>query len=183
MAQYIAFSPKVEVSTNLVPSIMAANPQQEQKVRNIFARNGIENIQTSGWFAQQNFLNSYKEVGKNLGPHMLFNIGKSLFESLSFPDEIVLLEDALRSLDDILQQNHREGQNGYYRLLNFDRRKKEASIECKNPYPCYLDRGILTGLSRKFKPQDATLINVQLDTNQPHRLIGAESSIYSILWV
>ena len=183
MAQYIAFSPNIEVSTNLISSMIAAIPQQEQKVRNIFARNGIKNTQTSDWFAQQKFLNCYKEVGKNLGPHILFNMGKALFESLSFPDEVTHLEDALQNLDTITQQSHRQVQEGYYRLLSFDRHKKEAQVECKNPYPCYLDRGILTGLSRKFKPQDATLINVQLDTHQPDRLIGAESSTYSILWM
>jgi hypothetical protein len=183
MAQYIAFSPKVEVSTNLISSIITAIPQQEKKVRSILARNGIKNIQTSDWFAQQKFLNSYKEVAQNLGPHLLFEMGKSLFDSLNFSKEIKTLEGALNQLDTVLQQSHREGQSGYYRLLSYDRRKKEARVECKNPYPCYLDRGILTGLSRAFKPSDASLINVQLDSNLPHRLIGAESSIYSILWV
>lgn len=183
MAQYIAFSPNVEVSTSLISSIIGAIPQQEQKIRNIFARNGINNIQTSDWFQQQKFLNVYKDVAQNLGPHMLFSMGKALFDSLSFPPEINSLEEALKNLDAVCQQDHREGQSGYYRLLSFDRRKKEARIECNNPYPCYLDRGILTGLSRKFKPIDASLINVQLDTNLPHRQIGAESSMYTILWV
>ncbi|OJJ17134.1 hypothetical protein BKI52_30965 [marine bacterium AO1-C] len=183
MAQYKAFSPNVEVSSSLISSILSAIPQQEQKIRNICARNGIQNIQTSDWCQQQKFLNVYKDVAQNLGPHMLFSMGKSLFDSLRFPEEIKSLNAALKSLDAVMQQGHREGQKGYYTLLSFDARKKEARVECKNPYPCYLDRGILAGLSRKFKPSDASLINVQLDTNLPHRLIGAESSIYSILWV
>ena len=183
MAQYIAFSPKVEVSTSFISSILGAIPQQEQKIRNICARNGIQNTQASDWCQQQKFLNVYKEVAQNLGPHMLFSMGKSLFDSLQFPKEIKTLEAALKNLDAVMQLSHREGQKGYYNLLSFDIRKKEARVECNNPYPCYLDRGILTGLGRKFKPTDASLINVQLDTNLPHRLIGAESSIYTILWV
>ena len=183
MAQYIAFSPKVEVSSSLISSMLSAIPQQEQKIRSICARNGIQNIQTSDWCQQQKFLNVYKDVAQTLGPHMLFIMGKSLFDSLRFSDEVKTLDAALRNLDAVMQQGHREDQEGYYSLLSFDARKKEARIKCKNPYPCYLDRGILTGLSRKFKPTDASLINVQLDTNLPHRLIGAESSTYSVLWI
>jgi len=55
-------------------------------------------------------------------------------------------------------------------------------MECKNPYPCHFDRGIITKIAEKFMPQKSKGIEVFLDTQRQGRLEGADTSWYFIKW-
>jgi hypothetical protein len=45
-------------------------------------------------------------------------------------------------------------------------------MPCYNPYPCDLDRGILTTLARNFK----TGARAKVDTTKPHKKQGGSES-------
>jgi hypothetical protein len=47
-----------------------------------------------------------------------------------------------------------------------------------NPYPSEFDRGIITSLSRRFKPH----CEVKLDPDKPSRTEGGDSCTYIIEW-
>ena len=55
-------------------------------------------------------------------------------------------------------------------------------MECKNPYPCHFDRGIITSIVRKFAPIDSLDQEIILDTSKKNRLSGSDSSWYIISW-
>ncbi len=55
-------------------------------------------------------------------------------------------------------------------------------MECKNPYPSELDRGIITTLVRRYTPGRPHEVDVVLDTTKPSREQGADSCWYIISW-
>lgn len=183
MAQLQAISLKTEVSGNILNAMLKAVPNYESKILDIFTKNNIEEPKESKWYNFFDVLNTYKEISRQFGPHILFSIGKYLSKSNPLMQDFNSLEEALSNLDLMHRNHHRGGEIGYYKLLSYQAENKEACIECRNPYPCYIDRGILTNLSVKFKPSEASLILVELDSNRPNRLAGSDVSYYNILWV
>jgi len=182
MAQFIPFDSHVEVIGQTVLSVITALPAGQDSRKEILARHGIQVPDASTWYAQKDYLNAFKEIAENVGPHTLFSIGKSIPEDAIFPPQIDSLEKALQSIDIAYNMNHRGGDIGYYKLTHFDAKNKIARFECKNPYPSEFDRGIITTMVRKFRPADSFRDSVVLDTTKPTRLKGADSCSYTITW-
>jgi hypothetical protein len=114
--------------------------------------------------------------------YTLFEIGDSIPENAEFPPEINSIEEALNSIDVAYHLNHRGGEIGYYKVLSFDSVKRKATIECKNPYPCHFDRGMILSIVRRFKSKDSSTYDVVLDFTKPNRMEGSDSSVYIINW-
>lgn len=172
-----------EVSGEVICSVLKALPTHEATIRTILSNYSIDNPNPEEWYSMENYLSAFQDISRTLGPHLLFSIGKSLSSNFAPSDEIDSLETVLEHLDEQYHHTHRGNNIGHYKLISFDKEHKEAKIECKNPYPCYLDRGVLMAISQQYKPSGARLITVELDTNRPNRLVGSDVSYYNILWV
>jgi len=183
MAQFIPFSENVEVNGYTVLSVVnGVNNLFKTKMLEILAKNNIENPQPENWYKQTDWLRAFKEISQKIGENTLFSIGKSIPENAIFPSTIDNLEKALASIDIAYKQNHRGGEIGYYKLASYDEAKKEAVMECFNPYPCHFDRGIITTMTRKFAPLHAVETFVVVDNSKPSRLTGSDTSWYIINW-
>ena len=53
-------------------------------------------------------------------------------------------------MDTVYQMNHRRGEIGLYKLLESDPKSEKYVMHCKNPYPCDMDRWIITTMAKKF---------------------------------
>ena len=73
--------------------------------------------------------------------------------------------------------NHRNGEIGFYKLVEHNQEKRTLYMHCKNPYPCDFDRGIIISMARKF---GTTTIKVERDANKPSRKDGADDSYYIV---
>lgn len=183
MAQFEPFAPNVEVNGETVLSIVNAFPEYLMSMAlKILEDNGISNPVPGQWYSQKAWLGSFHEISKKFGANTLFEIGKVIPANANFPPEIDNLEKALGSIDIAYHMNHQNGDIGYYKLVSFDAAKKEAVMECKNPYPCDFDRGIITTMARKFRPENSNLPTVTLDTSKPSRLDGGNASWYFVRW-
>lgn len=182
MAQYIAFDRNVEVSGKIVCALFEAAYANEKAFCEIVTKYGLDRPDADEWYNLQNYLNAINEIAKLYGPNLLFCVGKSIAGSIRFLAKNHSLETALAHLNDSIQNYHRGGETGYYKLLSFSSEKKEAQIECKNPYPCYLDRGILTAVCRDYRPSNSKVVHIELDTSRPNRLAGGHVSYYNIIW-
>jgi hypothetical protein len=179
MAQFIAFDREAEVSGSIVCALSQAAGQDIQ-VQKILTKYSLDRAEPQGWYSLQNYLNVLSEISRNFGPHWLFNIGKNISQN-AVGNEFDL-EGALSQLDSSHHTQHRGGDSGYYKLVSYNKETKEAVIECRNPYPCYFDRGILTNLACRYKPQGASTVHVELEMHRPNRLSGADVSYYTIMW-
>jgi len=177
MAQYKEFEENVEVNGETVLSTINSFPDfMRNTAIEMLKSKGISDPQAGKWYSQKAWLESFKEISEDYGSHTLFAIGKSIPENANFPPEIDTLEKALDSLDIAYRMNHRNGDIGYYKMVSHDIDKKEILIQCKNPYPCDFDRGIITSISRKFE----LAVKVELDPNKPSRKDGADDSWYIV---
>lgn len=184
MVQFIAFDRNAEVRGEAILANMSIFPAYYRaNVEQLLNENNIIRPAPNTWFKLQNWLNVFKGIATNYGQYTLFEIGAAVPEKLTFPPHINDLESALRSIDVAYNMNHRNGYIGFYRLFSFDVRAQKAVMECKNPYPCHFDRGIITALARKFVPPTAKFVDVQLDKTKPSRLDGADSSFYTVIWL
>ncbi|HOV14530.1 MAG TPA: hypothetical protein PK771_09625, partial [Spirochaetota bacterium] len=98
---------------------------------------------------------------------------------------------AIQSIDIAYHLNHRKNgkvlfdtQNGkmfegigHYGYEKVDD-KNMIICECKNPYPCAFDKGIITAMAQKFESK-AKVIH---DDSKPCRKNGTDSCTYIVTW-
>ncbi len=177
-------SPQAEVLGSFIQILAQIDSQDFFKLfQSKLSKHNLRQVESHQWYPLQNYLDAHQYVFQNSSPHALFVMGKQIGSELSFPPQVDSLKAALGELDSLYHSHHRGGNIGYYHLLKFDEAGGEAEIECRNPYPCYLDRGILTALTKRFRPEGCTMVHVDLNRHKPSRLDGAGSSFYQIFWL
>lgn len=183
MAQFIAFDKNAEIvghailnSLNSFPAYYRADIERSMK------ENGIVNVVPDNWYNQQRYLNVLKEISTRYGANTLFNAGAAIGDIIPFPPDTPL-ESVFSAWGEVYGAHHRNGNIGYINLISFDSQAQKAVMECKNPYSCHFERGVITACLRRFKPKNAIFFDVQLDKTKPSRLDGADSSFYLITWL
>ncbi len=182
MAQFIPFANGIEVNGRTIMSFTKALKVYEPILLKVLSDNGIDEVEPEGWYKQEQWLNAFRVVGERYGGNTLFAIGKAIPEHAEFPPSIKNLEQALSAINVAYHMNHRGGDIGYYKLLKFSDELKTALVECRNPYPSDFDRGIITAMVRKFKPETSIVSRVELNGDSPSRLTGADSCTYKVVW-
>ncbi len=183
MAQFVPFDENVEVLGRVVLSITRSiDSIFEEQMKEILQMHGIKDINPDQWYPLKNLLNALKYISDEIGPNTLFAIGKGIPNTAKFPEEIKDLEHALNIIDVAYHMNHRGGDIGYYKVVEFDWDSRQAVMECKNPYPHYFDKGLIISMARKYAPEDANYVEIYLDDSRPSRLDGADSDWFIIKW-
>lgn len=181
MAEYKAFQEGVEVNGQSILSIVKALSTGQEIRLEILKKYGID-PKPDKWYSQQAWLDAFKEISTVLGDHTVFLIGTSLPDNAKFPPHINNIETALNSIDKAYHMNHQGGEIGHYKLIEFDEINKSAIMTCNNPYPSEFDRGIITAMVRKFRPQNSIRADIILDTTKKTRRRGGESCTFNIAW-
>ena len=181
MAQFIPFDNRVEVRGETVLAVVnGVEDFFKDEIISLLKKNNIENPLPANWYSQTDWLKTFRDINDIFGEFILYKIGKAIPDSAIFPQGIRNLKEALESIDVAYHNNHRNGEIGYYRLIEWT--GKSALMECYNPYPCHFDRGIITRMAEKFKPIDSKTIEVSLDTSRENRLDGGDKSYYIVKW-
>ena len=181
MAEYKSFSEGVTVLGEPIIGLVTALSTGQDTRLQILKKHRID-ANPDKWYPQQAWLNAFKEISTAIGDHTLFMIGKSIPENAKFPPGINNIEIALKAIDQAYHMNHRGGEIGHYKLIEFDEISKSATMACNNPYPSEFDRGIITSMVRKFRPQGSLKADVTLDTSKETRAKGADSCTFKIAW-
>jgi hypothetical protein len=189
--EFVAFRPGVEVYGAVVLSVVEGMGEFKGMAEGILAQNGIRKPQPEAWYPQQAWLNAFKTIAEKIGPRTLFAIGKKILEAVEWPEWINSLETGMAAIDlnyhlrhrlnGVPMLNEKTGEMtsgiGHYEFKGLTG-ENSAVMVCRNPYPSEFDRGILTAMGRRFKPN----LEVALDTTQPTRMKGADSCTYNITW-
>jgi hypothetical protein len=75
--------------------------------------------------------------------------------------------------------NHRGGEIGRYGFTKTAERK--GVMDCRNPYPCDFDQGILEAIVRRFMPA-GSVPTIRHDASKPCRAKQGDSCTYQISW-
>ncbi len=172
-----------EVSHWLLFYILHTLPEQEDQIKDLLYKYELNPEEPTRWYNLNAILMVLRELYAQCGPDVLFSLGKEVPKRWFKNTDHLSLEDGLERLNEFYQDQHRGGDIGYYRLIYFNQDRKEAKVECHNPYPCYWDRGILTGLTRLCRGGQGFSFHIELDAYRPSRLHGSDSSFYNIMWL
>jgi len=164
MPEYIAIDKSAEVNGQTILSVLDGMKGFETTARTILANAGISDPVPQNWYAQQIWLDAFKEIALKIGDATLMKIGGTIPENADWPPHVNSLETALQSIDIAYHMNHRIGGKvlfnpetgeigsgiGNYKFELIA--ENAVKMTCKNPYPCSFDKGILKAVATKFKP-------------------------------
>lgn len=179
MAQFQSYSQGVLVNGQTVLSLVHGMGAFSKTALQILERHGIQSPDANGWYPQQAWLNAFQEISKSIGPQTLNQIGQSIPKDAKFPPGIDTLEKALASIDGAYHMNHRGGEIGHYTFRKTG--EKTGVMECRNPYPCEFDRGIIEAIARRFVRTGSTL-KVTHDPSKPCRSKQGDSCTFLVSW-
>ncbi len=194
MAQFVAKNSSVEVHKRAIQALAFAFEVGIETRMDILKRKNVDLNKPIEWFIQQDYLNAFSEISEKMGSNNIFMIGKAVVNNVPFPP-MINLEEALRTIDIAYHMNHRlDGKIMYdvftkkkisgignYKLTMFDEKERKAEMVCNTPYPSDFDRGIITQVVRKFKPQNGR-DSVTLDNTKETRSNLGETCTYIITW-
>ena len=154
-------------------------------------RNGELDLDLNGWYQQERWLAAFEEIAREVGPNVLFEIGRQLGLQAWAPEQMKDVRTALEFLDIGYHTYHRKAGRvmfdaatgtmlegiGHYGCRPVPGQDKIIS-RCENPYPCRFDHGLLVGLTARFEKK--TL--VEHDDDAPCRRRGAHGCTYVITW-
>ena len=179
MAQFKAFSPRVEVLGEVVLSLVNVMGAFKSISLDALEQNGIVDPQPDRWYPQQAWLDSFKVIAEKVGPNTLYQAGRQVPTEYRFPPGVESIEAVLTDLDAAYRGSHRGGEVGHYRFQFLGLNK--GQMTCDNPYPCDFDRGIISALAQRFEPP-GSLVDVRHEEDAPCKKEGADSCTYTISW-
>ena len=179
MAQFQAYSAGVMVNGQTVLSVVKGMGVFAKTASDILARHGIQNPEPAGWYSQQAWLDAFREIAGSIGARTLKQIGQSIPATAKFPPAINNVESALASIDQAYHMNHRGGEIGHYAF----KKTGEGSgvIDCRNPYPCEFDAGLIEAMMRRFV-RAGSVPKIIHDSAKPCRSRQGESCTYLVSW-
>jgi hypothetical protein len=180
MAEFVAFDPNVEVSGRAVKAVLDGMGVFQKKAREILADQGIDEVRPDGWYPQQAWLDAFRTICDTLGSKQLFDIGRKIPETASWPANIEDIRAGLRSINTAYQMNHRGGPIGSYDYFDID--TNTARMICNNPYPDDFDHGLITAVADRYKPAGTFMVEVKIDQGLPSRSRGADFTSYLVTW-
>jgi hypothetical protein len=195
----VTVGPDIEVSGNSLSSILEGFGVFRSLAMQVLRTHGIvvyltgkdATIDITKWYPLAKFLDAIEDISNRIGARIMNDIGQSVPKNAKFPPSIKDLDMAVRAIDVAFHMNHRKGGVpmfdpktgkmvegiGHYGYQRLGSERKITSV-CDNPYPCQLDLGLLTAMSKKFELSPL----VSHDDRKPCRSKGGSSCTYIITW-
>lgn len=182
MNQFEAIDPEVEINGQtilaMVDGVARFSEEYRSTVERAMAKNGIDDPTPGEWYPQQAWLDAFETLATDLQPHILDRIGEQIPDAADWPGRITGVEEGLQSINEAYHANHRGGEIGYYRLLSSG--EQSGKMECKNPYPCPFDRGIIRAVAQQYAPL-SSFVFVE-ETGDECRLDNGSTCTYTVHW-
>jgi hypothetical protein len=182
MVQYEPFEGGVEARGRTVLAIEEGisrfRDEYRTRVRTVLSKQGIEDPEPDDWYAQEAELDVLETIAEDLGPHVLDRLGEQIPDVAEWPGGISGVEDGLRSIDEAYHRNHRGGEIGHYRFEKID--DGRGRVECRNPYPCPFDRGLIRAVAKEYSPVES-FVFVE-ERGDRCRRDGDDVCTYTVSW-
>lgn len=160
-----SFDHDATINGESIGAVLAAF-QIPQQARNLLVRHGLPAEPVAGqWYSMQAWLDVLAEVEQRYGSQTVYHAGLQVVDNSIWPSNLRDLRTALEALNAAYHTNVRGKNIGYYRVEAVGPRALQVS--CLTPNPADFDRGIVTGLARRFKPADAVRLRVEKHETNP----------------
>lgn len=186
----------IEVTGEALGAMLDAFRQYPSIVMKYLTKHGLIDgkngqIERSAWYPLGSWLAAYQAIAKDVGLNSLYTIGKKIPENAPLPPHIKDVRSALTGIDVAFHASHRKNGEpmwnaatgemlegiGHYKC-ELPENEQKTIVVCDSPYPCELDRGIVTGFATRFEP----MAKIAHDNNAPCRKKGASSCTYVVSW-
>lgn len=148
------------VKSIVAQSIVYASGPLAPQVVSLFKEYGIQNILSTEYINLNILLSIFQKISFQMGPGILFNIGKTLSISINFFDN--KFNNLQHSIDALNNEYHNHHQIlsldkqtskkilGNYSIVNIE--KEHIILRSTTLYPCEFDKGLLYKLCLHFSP-------------------------------
>ncbi|MFK7799751.1 MAG: hypothetical protein AB8E82_20015, partial [Aureispira sp.] len=146
------------LGSTVLESVRSLPMFSQKRMFKIFEELGLPEILPDNWYPMNILMDFYKQLQKAFGPNTLFDMGKAIPENAVFPPGIDSIETGLGSINMAYNMNHR-GYIGFHQMVSHDTETKTIIMQNHTPFPPDVDRGIYTGMARRFKTGVKVVLN------------------------
>lgn len=147
-----------------------------KQTKHKLANYGIEELEPDEWYPLKAPLAMLFDMRDDYGESSMQNMGRHIPEHVEFPPDIEGAEQALQSVDQAYQHNHRGMDIGSYEFRKTGER--EGEMVCENPYPCEFDQGLIRGVAENFTD---SFVKVE-EVGDQCRAEGGQHCTFHIEW-
>lgn len=178
--EYEPYEQGIEVTGEAIQAVIDGVGQfstvSEQTTRSLFVDNGLPPTpKLNEWYALSTYLDGIDSMVEAFEDTTIERIGKQLTFVVDWPGPRSSVEAAMATLASWFRRTHRGGNAG---TIGFERTGPDSGrVRCETPYPCALERGMISGLSSHA---GSALVTV---TEVGHcREEGGDNCVYELSW-
>ena len=175
-----------EVNGHSVATLINSLPEYQEARTREFEQIAGAHFDPAAWYPVASLLQFMQEIERTRGGRNLFLSGRSI-AGITQWGEVRTLDQALEGLVAAFQAHHRNGDVGRWRILERNPAGR-AVLASENCYPKQFEFGVLTGVTRKFRPHNALQIDVVDISNhvagreQDFDFRDAEPKLFEVVW-
>jgi hypothetical protein len=182
MAQYEPFEASVEARGRVIVAIEEGidnfRDAHRETVQAVLSSKDIDDPNPDDWYAQAAELDALETIAEEFDPHVLDRLGERIPAVARWPSGVSGVAEGLRSIDDAYHRNHRGGDIGHYRFERVE--DGLGRVECRNPYPCPFDRGLIRAVAKEYSPVES-FVFVE-ERGDACRRRGDDRCTYTVHW-
>lgn len=176
--KYSAFSPETEITGAILQVMYSYNfPYASPSVAEIMSAHNLNDPQPDKWYKQQDFMNCIETIEEKLGHEAVENTAfQMLYNFHALP--VIDLEADLIYGDTGYQMCHRNGEIGYFELIDFNEIQRTAIMEIQTAYPTQFIKGLIKSVVIKHVPEGTFAV----EPNDTQQTESADKRIFKITW-
>jgi len=146
------------------------------RMRSTLNQQGIEepDPRPDAWYEMSDFIEVLRHIEEDAGENACRKVGEAGPEFVDWPQEPTSTHDALASLSDAYESEHRNPTGGYEYVQTGS---ASGRVTTDTPYPCVFDQGFVKGTASSFGAS-----GVRLDHADSCRADGDDVCTFELSW-
>jgi predicted hydrocarbon binding protein len=169
----------MEVAGEWVGTVAAGvdrfSADSREPARAVLEDAGLADADPAEWYALAGYVDAVASIHDIVGDQAVHALGQRVARAVAFPEGTEDVPAALDALDEVCRAGHRGGDHGGYAFRQIG--DEDGRVECRTPYPCAFDRGIVEGAAVAHAEGFVRVCEVGAC-----RADGAERCTYEVSW-
>lgn len=167
--------PDATVNAAVVRALLAAMGPFRGRGETILRACGIGEVDEEEWVPLHAYVRAVRTIRERMGPNTVFQIGRQIARHVQLPGGTPGFEKVLALVGISFDMNHRGVPQGAvtFQLEN----PRTATLVSASPYPCELDRGVISGFFQLLPDAPATVEAVR---DEPCKSRGGRTCTFRV---